>query len=115
MTMNPDSCASRSLPAAGSGARSELSRRAFLAGLAAVPLAAPRPPVVDTHMHIWTNDTGRFPFAHPYEPNFKPPAVAGTVEMLVEEMDRHAIDFAVLVQVIYYGWDNRYVVECVKQ
>jgi predicted TIM-barrel fold metal-dependent hydrolase len=115
MGMNPDPSASRSLPAAGSGASSDLSRRAFLAGLAAIPLAAPRPVIVDTHMHVWTNDTGRFPFAHPYEPNFKPPAVAGTVEMLVEEMDRHAIDYAVLVQVIYYGWDNRYVVECLKQ
>jgi predicted TIM-barrel fold metal-dependent hydrolase len=113
--MNPDSSASRSLAAVGIGARSELSRRAFLAGLAAIPLAAPRPVIVDTHMHVWTNDTGRFPFAHPYEPSFKPPAVAGTVEMLVEEMDRHAIDYAVLVQVIYYGWDNRYVVECLKQ
>ena len=113
--MNPDSCARRSFRPAGSGAAPELSRRAFLAGLAAIPLAAPRPLVVDTHMHVWTNDTGRFPFAHPYEPNLKLPAVAGTVEMLVEEMDRHAIDYAVLVQVIYYGWDNRYVVECVKQ
>jgi predicted TIM-barrel fold metal-dependent hydrolase len=115
MTMNPDLLTSRSLPATGNGARAELSRRAFLAGLAAIPLAAPRPLAVDTHMHVWTNDTGRFPFAHPYEPNFKLPAVAGTVEMLVEEMDRHAIDYAVLVQVIYYGWDNRYVVECLKQ
>jgi predicted TIM-barrel fold metal-dependent hydrolase len=113
--MNHDSSASRSLAPARSNGTPELSRRAFLAGLAAIPLAAPRPLVVDTHMHIWTNDTGRFPFAHPYEPTFKPPAVAGTVEMLVEEMDRHAIDYAVLVQVIYYGWDNRYVVECVKQ
>ena len=84
-----------------------ISRRAFLAALAAAPLAPPRSPVVDTHMHVWTNDVEHFPFAHPYDPNFKPPPVAGSVEMLLEEMDHSAIDYAVLVQVIYYGWDNR--------
>jgi len=92
-----------------------ISRRAFLAALAATPLASPRSLVVDTHMHVWANDVERFPFAHPYDPNFKPPPVAGSVEMLLEEMDRYAINYAVLVQVIYYGWDNRYVAYCVKR
>jgi predicted TIM-barrel fold metal-dependent hydrolase len=92
-----------------------ISRRAFLAALAAAPLAAPRSPVVDTHMHVWTNDVAHFPFAHPYDSNFKPPPVAGTVEMLLEEMDQHAIGYAVLVQVIHYGWDNAYVAHCVKR
>ncbi len=99
-----------------------ISRRSFLAALGAVPLAASaaaastrRVPIVDAHMHVWTNETAKFPFAHPNDRNFKPPAIAGTVGMLVDEMDRHAIDFAVLVQVIYYGWDNRYVAECLKR
>jgi len=92
-----------------------ISRRAFLAALSVAPLAVPRSQVVDTHMHVWTNDVERFPFAHPYDPNFKRPAVAGTVEMLLDEMDRFAIGHAVLVQVIYYGWDNRYVAHCVKR
>src|SRR5687767_15966869 len=87
----------------------DLSRRSFLTMLAAVPLTARRSPIIDTHLHAWTNDTRGFPFAHPYDVNFKPPAVAGTVEMSLEEMDRHGIDGAVLVQVIYYGWDNRYL------
>src|SRR5688572_2002058 len=93
-----------------------IPRRTFLAMLGAAPLAAAsRSPVIDTHMHVWTNDTQRFPFAHPYDAKFKPPALAGTVEMLLAEMDSHAIDQAVLVQVIYYGWDNRYVAECLKR
>lgn len=92
-----------------------ISRRSFLAVLAAAPLAAPRSLVVDTHMHVWTNDVARFPFAHPYDSNFKPPPVAGTVEMLLEEMNANAIDYTVLVQVIYYGWDNAYVAHCVKR
>jgi len=94
--------------------RDSISRRTFLAALTAAPLAVPRSPVVDTHMHVWTNDVARFPFAHPYDSNFKPPPVAGTVEMLLGEMDPNAIDYSVLVQVIYYGWDNAYVAHCVK-
>jgi predicted TIM-barrel fold metal-dependent hydrolase len=94
----------------------DLSRRVFLAGLTA-PLvgAQKRAPVVDTHMHVWSSDAARFPFSHPYEPSFRPPPIAGTVESLLEEMDRHGVDCAVLVQVIYYGWDNRYTVHCLKQ
>jgi predicted TIM-barrel fold metal-dependent hydrolase len=92
-----------------------ISRRSFLAVLATAPLAAPRSPVVDTHMHVWTNDLAHFPFAHPYDSDFKPPPVAGTVEMLLEEMNANAIDYTVLVQVIYYGWDNAYVAHCVKR
>jgi predicted TIM-barrel fold metal-dependent hydrolase len=94
----------------------EFSRRSFLALLAATPLAAAsRAPVIDTHLHVWTNDVARFPFAHPTDANFKPPPIAGPVELAVEEMDRHGVDCAVLVQVIYYGWDNRYLAECLKR
>lgn len=97
-----------------------VSRRSFLATLAAAPLAVQaaalaRSRVVDAHMHVWSGDTARFPFAHPTDRNFKPPAIAGTAEVLIEEMDQQAIDFAVLVQVIYYGWDNRYLAEVFRR
>jgi len=59
-----------------------ISRRAFLATLAAAPLAARRPPVVDAHMHVWTDDLARFPISHPYDPDFKLPPITGSVEML---------------------------------
>lgn len=97
-----------------------ISRRVFLAGLAAAPLAAaaaaaaPKPPLIDTHVHAWSDDPAAFPFAHPTNPNFRPPAIAATAEAILAEMDRTAISHAVLVQVIYYGWDNRYLARCVK-
>jgi predicted TIM-barrel fold metal-dependent hydrolase len=72
-------------------------------------------PIVDTHMHIWTDDTAAYPFAHPYSATFTPPPIAGTVERLVEEMDSYGITHAVLVQVIYYGWDNRYTVDALHR
>lgn len=97
-----------------------ISRRAFLTQLAAAPLvaataAATRPPLIDTHVHVWSDDPAAFPFAHPTNPNFRPPAIAATAGALLEEMDRYALSHAVLVQVIYYGWDNRYLARCLKE
>jgi predicted TIM-barrel fold metal-dependent hydrolase len=71
-------------------------------------------PIIDTHMHVWSGDPERFPFAHPYEPNFKPPPIAATVELLIKEMDEFGISHCVLVQTISHGWDNRYLVQCLK-
>jgi predicted TIM-barrel fold metal-dependent hydrolase len=102
-----------------------VGRREFLAaagrlaaGLAAAPasgaVGADPALVVDTHMHVWSGDPERFPFAHPYDPNFKPPKIAATVERVVEEMDAGGVDRCVLVQTISHGWDNRYLVHCLK-
>ena len=35
--------------------------------------------------------------------------------MLIKDMGRHRCTHAVLVQVIYHGWDNTYVADCVKR
>lgn len=73
-------------------------------------------PVVDTHMHVWARkNSTRYPFPHPYSSNFDGPPHDATVEMLIDDMDRHGCTHAVLVQVIYHGWDNTYVADCVKQ
>ncbi|MBI4604925.1 MAG: amidohydrolase [Planctomycetes bacterium] len=105
-----------------------LTRRGFLRRLAAAAAPAllascgrsqPRDgvtaPVIDTHMHVWSDDPARFPFAHPYDAGFRPPPVAGTAEMLVEEMREFGLAGAVLVQVIYHGWDNRYLASCLER
>lgn len=65
-------------------------------------------------MHVWADDPGRFPFPHPYVPDFKRPDHEANVEMLIEDMDQNGVTHAVLVQVIYHGWDNRYVARCVR-
>ena len=39
----------------------------------------------------------------------------GTVEMLIEDMDRHGCTHCVLVQTICHGWDNNYLADCVKR
>jgi predicted TIM-barrel fold metal-dependent hydrolase len=84
-----------------------------LSALAAA--AAERTPVIDTHMHVWANDPRQYPFPHPYLKDFPGPPHEATLEMLLADMDRHGCTHAVLVQVIYHGWDNRYVADCVRR
>ena len=74
-----------------------------------------KPPIIDTHMHVWANDPRRYPFPHPYNKDFKGAPHPGTVEMLIKDMDQHGCTHSVLVQVIYHGWDNSYVADCVKR
>jgi len=45
----------------------------------------------------------------------KPPEESNMAEEVVEVMDQHGVDFTVLVQVRYYGWDNRYLADCVRR
>lgn len=106
-----------------------VSRRAFLAGSAAAAAAlhtlpapasarrAVRPPIIDTHMHVWSGDPQKFPFDNPNSqtPHAVPKGTPGTAELLLEEMDQFGITQCVLVQVIYHGWDNRYTAWCVKE
>ncbi len=88
-----------------------LSRRECL--LAAGALAA-RSPVIDTHMHLWSLDASRYP-VNPPEPNVRPQTEDGSAERYIEEMKRDGVDLAVLVQIRQYGWDNRYISDCVRR
>lgn len=71
-------------------------------------------PIIDTHMHVWSDDPSRFPFAHPYDPKYVPHKIAASLDRVVKEMDEHGIRHCVLVQTISHGWDNRYLIECLK-
>lgn len=73
------------------------------------------PPVIDTHMHVWSDDARRYPFSHPYKPDFRRPPTRATVEMLLADMAQNGVTHAILVQVIYHGWDNRYVADCLAR
>jgi predicted TIM-barrel fold metal-dependent hydrolase len=71
-------------------------------------------PIVDTHMHAWSLEWERYPFSPP-EPAMKPPVESNTAEEILAVMERHGVAFTVLVQVRYYGWDNRYVADCLRR
>ena len=71
-----------------------------------------RPPlVVDAHLHVWSLDTARYPFA----PNASyVPEIPGDAEMLLGLMAQSGVDRAVIVQPACYGYDHRYVTETLR-
>ncbi|MBI2506028.1 MAG: amidohydrolase [Candidatus Latescibacteria bacterium] len=67
--------------------------------------------IVDPHVHIWKND-----LAYPWAPETtNPPAEDRTPEMLLEAMAVGGVEKTVLVQVIYYRWDNSYVADAIAR
>ncbi len=61
------------------------------------------PPIVDSHLHIWSNDVTRYPREEaPY---------IGTVELLCDYMDEAQVDHAVIVLPRHYRYDNRVLVD----
>lgn len=68
--------------------------------------------ILDSHVHVWVQK----PEIYPWQ------AIGGYVpqneasaEMLLSVMDAAGVDGAVLVQPTPYGWDNRYLMDCVKR
>jgi predicted TIM-barrel fold metal-dependent hydrolase len=98
-----------------------LSRRRFLAQAAAAACARPalgaaglvgemKPILIDAHVHVFSHDP-QFPFAS----GAKPPADDATPEMLLELMRANGVARTVLIQVIHYKWDNRYLGSVLKK
>ena len=89
-----------------------MTRREVLAGALATSVgnAATLLPTVDSHVHVWKKDA-RFPWA----PETKqPPDRDATAEMLLRLMKASGVEKTVIIQVIYYRWDNRYLASVLK-
>ncbi len=86
----------------------KVSRREFLeiAGVSILPNYR----VVDPHVHVWKHDA-RFPFAS----GAKVPNYDATPEMLLDLMHANGISKTVIIQVIHYRYDNRYLASVLKQ
>ena len=66
--------------------------------------------IIDTHLHVWSDDAERYPFAEG-----RTQVGGGSVELLNQTMDEVGVDKAVIVQPIYYLFDNRYVADCLRR
>ena len=66
--------------------------------------------IVDPHVHIW-GTAPEFPWA---PETTEPPDEPATPEMLLELMSANGIEGTVLVQVIYYRWDNTYTAKALR-
>ena len=75
-------------------------------------MAASTPPyqIIDPHVHVWRHDP-QFPFA----PGAKVPARDATPETLLELMKTNGVAKTVIIQVIHYKYDNRYLAIVLKQ
>ncbi|WP_316862813.1 amidohydrolase family protein [uncultured Cohaesibacter sp.] len=66
--------------------------------------------MIDSHVHVWKIDP-KFPFS----PERKPPTEDATVEMVMDMMKANGISRTVLIQMIYYKWDNSYIADVLKR
>ncbi len=66
--------------------------------------------IIDTHLHVWSDDAERYPFAAG-----RTQVGGGSVELLNQTMDEVGVDKAVIVQPIHYLFDNRYVADCLRR
>jgi L-fuconolactonase len=88
-----------------------LTRRQTLAMLASPVLANSKYPIIDPHVHVWKRDP-RYPWA---KETTRPPEKDATPEMLLELMRANGVARTVLIQVIYYRWDNSYTADVLRQ
>lgn len=93
-----------------------MQRRHFLTASAAAGIGSSAPgatkfTVIDPHVHVWKNDP-RFPWA---KETAQPPVRDFTPEMLLPLMRANGVSHTVIIQVIYYRYDNSYVADALKR
>src|SRR5207248_7239534 len=67
--------------------------------------------IIDSHVHVWKRDP-RYPWA---KETTQPPEKDATPEMLLDLMKANGVAKTVIIQVIYYRWDNSYLADVLKQ
>lgn len=98
-----------------------MNRRRFLAASLAASASLPaasssafsgntNPILIDSHVHIWKHDPA-FPFAD----GAHVPSEDASAEMLLGLMRTNRVARTVLIQVIHYKWDNRYLSSVLKR
>lgn len=81
----------------------------LVAALAAEP-APLMPLMIDAHVHVFERSE-RFPFAA----GAHPPADDASPELLLQLMAANHVARTVLIQVIHYRWDNRYLLDVLRR
>jgi L-fuconolactonase len=67
-------------------------------------------PVIDPHVHVWKHD-----LQYPFAPGAQVPNFDATPEALLTLMKANGIQKTVIIQVIHYRYDNRYLAAVLKQ
>jgi L-fuconolactonase len=85
-----------------------LNRRRFME--AAFSAALPSYRILDPHVHVWKHDPA-FPFAE----GARVPDRDAPPEMLLDLMKANRVEKTVIIQVIHYRYDNRYLASVLRQ
>ena len=88
---------------------SEMTRRSLLAAAAMSPFMLDYR-ILDPHVHVWKHDP-QFPFAE----GARVPDRDATPEMLLDLMKANGVARTVIIQVIHYRYDNRYLAAVLKR
>lgn len=67
---------------------------------------------IDAHVHVWTDDTIHYPLAHGFKPDDMKPK-RFTPEDLFKHTKPAGVDRINLIQMSYYGFDNRYMLDMI--
>jgi len=69
---------------------------------------------IDAHVHVWTPDVARYPLAKNFTvADMQPPSF--TPEELLAEAKPCGVGRIVLIQMSFYGFDNRYMLDTIKR
>lgn len=70
--------------------------------------------IIDSHVHVWTDDLQRYPIADDYAvEEMQPPTF--TPEELLAHCQHSGVERIVLVQMSFYGTDNSYMLEAMRR
>jgi hypothetical protein len=87
----------------------EISRRTLLAGAAFDPLAGDYR-IIDSHVQAWKHDP-----EYPFAAGARVPARDATPEMLLELMKANGVSRTVIIQVIHYRYENRFLLPALER
>jgi L-fuconolactonase len=88
----------------------KVTRRALLGAAAISPLMAADYRIIDPHVHVWKHDPS-LPFAE----GANVPARDAAPETLLNHMMVNGVSKTVIIQVIHYRFDNRYLASVLKR
>ena len=75
--------------------------------------AKPGDLAIDAHVHVWTPDVKRYPLADGYTvADMQPPSF--TPDELLAEARPCGVGRVVLIQMSFYGFDNRYMLDAIR-
>ena len=100
--------------------RQVLQSAAWAAGAMSVPSllradqAAAKPGAIDAHVHVWTPDLEKYPLAAGFSSENMQPA-SFTPEELLAYARPCGVSRIVLIQMSFYGFDNRYLLDTMER